>query len=239
MWKRKSQTPKDSNRNGDSPPGESGDQSMSDDVNTQAPENEADRIPDAAEPVENGQAPGSTDDPYDKAIAERDELMDKYQRVLADFSNFKRRSLNNEEFARRQGRRDVIQSVLPALDNLDRALMLEAETEVGQRMHEGITIVRDEILQALETNGCRKLEPNVGDEFDPGMHEALMEVDAPELGSRAVAQLFQVGYAMGELILRSAKVSVSKCLEDEESDSSCEDAGDGRAAETGNDTTAE
>lgn len=145
--------------------------------------------------------------------AERDEARAKYQRALADYSNFQRRSTENERFARVQGRADVIRAIIPALDNFDRALGLPASSEGEQRLHEGLRLVKQELMQALSQQGTALIEPRRGDEFLPGQHEAMMRVPTDEFEPNHVADVYQAGYRLGEMVLRPAKVSVTAAPE--------------------------
>lgn len=134
----------------------------------------------------------------------------KYQRALADFQNFQRRSLQNEVRVQQVAKAAVLRDVLPILDNLDLALGQQTPEGASDGIQQGVVIVRDELLKMLGSHGVSPIQVQPGDEFDPNAHEAMMHVEADGVDEGHVAQLLQVGYAMADIILRPAKVSVAR-----------------------------
>lgn len=161
---------------------------------------------------------GANDDhPVDETQAlidqlqnERDAAVAKYQRSLADFQNFQRRAYANEEQARLRSRADLVRELVPALENLD----LVSEQDLGkdneQSVQQGVRMVRDEILKILAANGVTRIEVRPGEEFDPTRHEAMMHVEAADIEPNHVAQQMQVGYAVGNIIVRPVKVALAR-----------------------------
>lgn len=143
---------------------------------------------------------------------QRDEAVAKYQRALADYQNFQRRSITNEQSAAVQARAGVLKSLLPVIDNLDLALSHKAEDkDSAQALHAGVQLVRDELLKVCAGHGVTRVEPKVGDEFDPERHEAMLNMPAPEsVRPGHVASLLQPGYAVGAVVLRPAKVALAE-----------------------------
>lgn len=152
--------------------------------------------------------------------AEVEEWKGKYQRALADFQNFQRRSIENEREARRQGVSSVVMQLLGVLDNFDLALSAGAASGSSEQILQGVSMIRQQLLQALSAIDVASIQPAAGDEFDPHRHEAVAQVDAEGVDAGRVAATFQTGYRLGDRVLRPAKVSVAKAPESTERDSS-------------------
>lgn len=142
--------------------------------------------------------------------AERDEALAKYKRALADFQNFQRRSTTNEQMARQRGMADVLRAILTPLEHLDLAVSQQPPSEAERRLLDGVRMVRDEFVRALGSAGVSRVEVKPGDVFDPSRHEAIMMADAPGLEANRVAQQIQPGYAVGDILVRPARVALSK-----------------------------
>lgn len=147
------------------------------------------------------------------AIRERDEANERWKRALADFQNYQRRALSNEQEAKRQGVTAVLMSILPVLDHFEQALSPEASRGSAEQVMKGVTVIRGELLKALEAHGIRLIQPQPGAEFDPNAHQAISQMPAPG-GDGGVApgqilNTFQAGYALGDRIIRPAKVVVA------------------------------
>jgi len=140
---------------------------------------------------------------------DRSELGSRLQRAHADFQNFQRRSRMNEDEARRQGMAGVVQSVVSVLDHFDLALTQNVETASAESILGGVRVIKDELIRVLTSHGVSVIEPEIGADFDPNRHEAIVQQpsDAHEPG--AVVATMQPGYALGERIIRPAKVAVS------------------------------
>lgn len=147
----------------------------------------------------------------ERLTAERDEAIDARKRALADFANFQRRAGENELRARDAGVLFAAKSLLPVLDQMD--LSLAANLSSGDanvsRLLEAVAMLRAEIGKAFERIGIARVEPAVGDEFDPHVHEAVMRQAVDGVPGNRVANCFQSGYLLGEIVLRPAKVSVT------------------------------
>lgn len=131
-------------------------------------------------------------------------------RALADFRNFQRRSIENEGRAKKEGLSGVVRSLLPALDHFDLALQSVGASATIEQVVTGVGMVRGEILRALESNGVKIITADPGTSFEPGQHEAVgvkpFEAgdEALEVGSVAIG--ISPGYALGDVVLRPAKV---------------------------------
>ena len=131
------------------------------------------------------------------------------QRALADFANFQRRAAENEIRARQQGVASVIRSILSVLDHFDLALAQDPTQVTVDQILGGVGIVRNEFTKALESHGVQRIEPAIGEEFDPSRHEAVMQQGRPGVAPNHIANVLQAGYAMGDSVLRPAKVAVA------------------------------
>ena len=151
------------------------------------------------------------DQPSIEAVqAERDELKEKYLRALADYQNFSRRSVQNIEAAREETRMRMAKALIPVMDHFDRALEFDPDKTTAQDVLEGVRIVRDELMKVLEQFDVHRLEAEVGCEFDPNLHEALMRQPVEGLDPDRIAQQLQPGYLLGDKTLRPAKVAVTE-----------------------------
>lgn len=131
------------------------------------------------------------------------------QRSLADLCNLQRRAAENESRALKTGAADVARSMLPVIDHLDLALDQDLEQVTVEQLADGVKLVRDELIRALASHGVARIEPAVGDPFDPNQHEAMMRQAAEGVDPDHITGVLQVGYAMGEFVLRPAKVAVA------------------------------
>jgi len=149
------------------------------------------------------------EDPIEVLQRERDEFESKYRRALADFQNYQRRAVQNEQEARLAGARSVVGSVVNVVDHFDLALQLDPAKTSAEQVIGGVRVIRDELFKALQTHGVSAIEPRVGEEFQPGRHEAVMQFAAEGVGAGCVSMVMQVGYAIGDRVLRPAKVAVA------------------------------
>lgn len=178
------------------------------------PEGQASYIPiddDAADHQPEASAHGSTeaDEMLATVRAELDEVNDKWRRALADFQNYQRRALQNEQEARRQGVTAVLNSVIPVLDHFDMALSQSPGDAASAGIIEGVKVIRTELLKALETHGVRVINPAPNAEFDPVRHQALTQQAGEGVEPGRISAVFQPGYELNDRVVRSAKVAVA------------------------------
>jgi molecular chaperone GrpE len=135
-----------------------------------------------------------------------DEYLQLAQRTQADFENYRKRAARDAALAQDRGVAKLAKELLPAIDNLDRAL--KAMGEEHSQYAEGIKLVHDDLLSALQRVGVAPFSPD-GEQFDPQLHEAVAQqpVDGVEPGF--VAEVFQQGYRLGDSVLRPARVLVA------------------------------
>ena len=149
------------------------------------------------------------------AVRERDDAMEKWKRALADFQNYQRRALLNEQEAKRQGVTSVLMSVLPILDHFEQALAPEAMRGSPEQFAAGVAAIQSELLRALGAHGVNPIAPGAGDEFDPHLHQAISQQPAPPATADSrvqpgqVISTLQTGYALGDRVVRPAKVVVA------------------------------
>lgn len=142
--------------------------------------------------------------------AERDEYLDLARRTQADFENFRKRAAQQAAEARTRAVAEVVRELLPAIDNLERALAaIEDETnQENAQLGEGVRLVHDELHGILERLGLSALNP-AGHPFDPNVHEAISTRPQDGTDAGVVLDVAQKGYLLGETVVRPARVVVS------------------------------
>jgi molecular chaperone GrpE len=140
---------------------------------------------------------------------EAKENFDRFLRMAADLENYKKRTAREKEDWMKFANEDLIKSILPFIDNLERAVN-HAEKVVGTEvLTEGIKLTLQQILQTLNRFGLAPFD-SVGMPFDPARHEAMLVVETDQHEPDQVVEEFQKGYLLNERLLRPATVSVSK-----------------------------
>ena len=140
----------------------------------------------------------------EKAEAERVATNDKYLRMIAEYDNYRKRSTKEKESAYAEAYCDAIGAILPVIDNLERAL---AYSE-GETLTEGVRMTLKHFESVMEHLGMTAYGAR-GDEFDPKIHNAVMQTEDSELGENRIAAVLQKGYCKGEKIIRHAMVTVT------------------------------
>ena len=147
----------------------------------------------------------SKDDKKVKALQEKiDELTDKTVRQLAEFENFRNRTEKEKEAMFETGAKSVIEKILPVVDNFERGLATSPE---GDPFAEGMQMIYKQLLTELENLGVKPIDAK-GKEFDPNLHNAVMQVASEELESGTVAEELQKGYMYRDSVVRHSMVSV-------------------------------
>lgn len=139
------------------------------------------------------------------------EKEDTYQRMLriqAEFENYKKRTQKEKEAERKYKSQDLVQELLPVLDNFERALKVEA-TEETKSLIDGITMVYNQLQDALKSQGVEVIEAE-GKEFDPNIHHAVMQVEEEGIESNIIVEELQKGYMLKDRVVRPAMVKVNK-----------------------------
>lgn len=139
---------------------------------------------------------------------ENRELMDRMQRLAAEFDNFKKRTQKEKEKLYCDSCIDVVAKFLPVADNLERAIKA-SEGEEGQSLKDGVSLVYRQIADALEKLGVKPIEA-VGQTFDPNLHNAVMHIEDEAYGAGEVVEEFQKGYIYkDETVIRYSMVKVA------------------------------
>jgi molecular chaperone GrpE len=137
--------------------------------------------------------------------AERDEYLALAQRTQADFENYRKRVARESALAQERGVVKLAKELLPALDNLDRAL--EAADQ-DDPLLQGVRLVREELSAALARAGIEAFSPT-GEVFDPALHEAVVHQPVEGAASGTVAEVYQPGYRLRDHVIRPARVVVA------------------------------
>ena len=141
-------------------------------------------------------------DPWEeKYNAERD----AHLRLAAEFDNFRKRTVKEKEASYGNGRADTIAKILPIYDNLERALNQPTEDTAYKK---GVELTMAELVKILTGLGV-EIFGNVGDAFDPNLHNAVMHIDDENLGENVISQVFQKGFKIGDKVVRFAMVQVA------------------------------
>jgi molecular chaperone GrpE len=183
----------------------------------------AERAPDEEQVVEEHageeQADGAAQlqgdlDELGKLAAKRDEYLALAQRTQADFENYRKRVARESALAQERGVAKLAKELLPAIDNLERAIV-EIAMSTGQTDEDpllgGVRLVHSELTGALARVGIESFSPT-GEPFDPSVHEAVSTVPQPPEGGAAsgtVVEVYQPGYRLGESVIRPARVVVA------------------------------
>ena len=148
-------------------------------------------------------------DELSKVSTELGEMKDKYLRLYAEFDNYRKRSIREREDLIKLAAQDTIKSILPTLDDFERALKhSKPETENNDSIVEGIKLIHDKLLKSLEQQGLKAMESDQ-QAFDPDLHEALTKVPAPTEDLKGkVIETIEKGYYLKDKIIRYAKVVV-------------------------------
>lgn len=144
-------------------------------------------------------------DPRDEKI---EELTDRVKRQMAEFENFRKRTEKEKSTMYEMGARDIIEKMLPVLDNLERGIAAIPEEYKGTALAEGMDKICRQFQKTLEDAGVKNIEA-VGKEFDPNFHNAVMHVDDESLGENVVAEELQKGYMYRDSVVRHSMVKVA------------------------------
>lgn len=134
-----------------------------------------------------------------------DELDDRYKRILAEFENFKKRSAKEREGLYNSILSDVIEVILPVVDNLENAAKVETKDESYKQ---GVELVLKQFKDVLKSKGVEEIKA-IGETFDPSLHEAVSSVQDDEKGEKEIVQEYRKGYKIGNRVIRHSMVVVA------------------------------
>jgi molecular chaperone GrpE len=143
----------------------------------------------------------------DKKDQQIEELNDRLIRTMAEFDNFRKRSEKEKAQMFEIGAKDIIEKVLPVLDNFERGLGTISEEEKESAFAQGIEKIYKQLVTTLEEAGVKPIEA-VGQPFDPNLHNAVMHIEDENFGENTVAEEFQKGYIYRESVVRHSMVKV-------------------------------
>ncbi|MCF7958065.1 MAG: nucleotide exchange factor GrpE [Phycisphaerae bacterium] len=138
------------------------------------------------------------------------ELQLKYQRLAADYQNYQKRALKQIEQAGEFSKENLVKSLLPVLDNFEHALDKGTDTQDPNAILEGVKIVYDHMISIFTAQGLEPIVVHPGCDFNPALHEGLMQEVSDQVAPNAVVRELARGYVMNERTIRPAKVSVAK-----------------------------
>ena len=143
---------------------------------------------------------------YEAKIAE---LEDRVKRQMAEFENFRKRTEKEKSMMYEMGAKGVVEKILPVVDNFERGLAAIPEAEQNSPFAEGMNMIYKQLMTELDKLGVKPIEA-VGCEFDPNIHNAVMQVESDEFEEGIVAQELQKGYMYRESVVRHSMVAVAQ-----------------------------
>lgn len=138
-----------------------------------------------------------------------DEKENKLLRLQADFDNYRRRVKLDQEAAEKYRAQNLVSDILPSLDNFERALKVEANDEQTKSLLQGMDMVYRGLVEAIKKEGVDIIE-SVGQQFDPHLHQAVMQVDEPTVEPNVIVEEFQKGYKLKDRVIRPSMVKVNQ-----------------------------
>nr|WP_039809822.1 nucleotide exchange factor GrpE [Jeotgalibacillus malaysiensis] len=177
---------------------------------------ETEEVKETAEEVKNDAAEETAGDAAEQEAPEEvdwqqkaEEAEDKYLRLHAEFNNYRRRIQKENETLQKYRAQNVVTGILPALDNFERALNIETANEESASLLKGMQMVHSSLLEALKAEGVEIIE-SVGQQFDPNLHQAVMQVSEEGYESNTVIEELQKGYKLKDRVIRPSMVKVNE-----------------------------
>lgn len=144
----------------------------------------------------------------EKAESSSKDYLDKLQRSMAEFDNFRKRTNVEKASMYENGARDTIEKLLPILDNFERAILSTPEEDKNSAMFKGIDMIFNQMVETFKNMGVEEVE-GVGETFDPNIHNAVLHIDDDSFGENVVAEVMQKGYKYKDKIIRPSMVKVA------------------------------
>ena len=144
----------------------------------------------------------------DKRDAQIEELTDRVKRQMAEFDNYRKRTEREKSSMVELGSRNVIEKMLPVVDNFERGLAAIPEAEKESAVAKGMEMIYKQLMTTLDEMGVKPIEA-VGQPFDPNFHNAVMHIEDETLGENVVAEEFQKGYMHHDSVIRCSMVKVA------------------------------
>ena len=154
------------------------------------------------ETVEETVVPDKSEEKINELELRCAEATDKYLRIVAEYDNFRKRTLKERDSIYQDAYLDAVKQLLPVVDNVERAL--EYANDEGTK--KGMELIIASVHQTLEKMGVKEIETKT---FDPNVHNAVMHIDDESFGENEIVEVFQKGYILGERVVRYAMVKVA------------------------------
>nr|WP_242597024.1 nucleotide exchange factor GrpE [Macrococcus canis] len=148
-------------------------------------------------------------DPVAELEAKLEQSEEKYLRLYAEFENYKKRTRQELDTERTYRAQSVLRDILPAIDNIERALAQQGESDEFKSLHKGVEMVYESLLHSLKENGLEVIEA-LDAPFDPNLHQAVMQDSDSSKDSGIVLEELQKGYKLKERVLRPSMVKVNE-----------------------------
>lgn len=136
------------------------------------------------------------------------DLKDRLLRTMAEFDNFRKRTAKEKEQERQSGQMDVIETILPLLDNFERAMTAMRDEDKDSAMAKGLAMIHEQFVEALKGIGLEEIEA-LGQPFDPNLHNAVQHVEDENTDENTVCEVYQKGYTMKGKVVRYSMVKVA------------------------------
>ena len=143
----------------------------------------------------------------DKKDEKIEELNDRLMRTMAEFDNFRKRTEKEKAQMFEIGAKDIVEKILPVVDNFERGLAAVPEAEKGGAFAQGMEMIYKQFIKCLEDAGVTAIEA-IGKEFDPNLHNAVMHAEDENFGENIVSEEFQKGYKYRDTVVRHSMVKV-------------------------------
>ncbi|UBH23488.1 nucleotide exchange factor GrpE [Macrococcus armenti] len=148
-------------------------------------------------------------DPVAELEAKLEQSEEKYLRLYAEFENYKKRTRQELDTERTYRAQSVLRDILPAIDNIERALAQQGESDEFKSLHKGVEMIYESLLHSLKENGLEVIEA-LDAPFDPNLHQAVMQDSDSSKDSGIVLEELQKGYKLKERVLRPSMVKVNE-----------------------------
>ena len=137
--------------------------------------------------------------------AEKAELYDNYLRTLAEYDNFRKRSQREKDAIYGDATTESIKKLLPVVDSFERALNYECKDEEFKK---GISLIQNTLKDVFDSLGVKEI-PDIGEQFDPNLHEAVMHTEDPSYGENVITDCYRKGYTLNDKVIRFSMVIVA------------------------------
>lgn len=158
-------------------------------------------------PEEAEAKPEEKKDPVQEANEKYEQIKDQHLRLMAEFDNYRKRTTKEKEQSFERGERNVVEAMLPIIDNLERALA--SGKDADDPFQKGVQMTYDQMIKALSLLGVEQLD-DLGKTFDPNFHEAMMRAEVEGAAEDEIVAVLRKGYVMNGTLLRASLVKVAQ-----------------------------